>query len=331
MHAVDGGEVVVAQQVARIDEIDVFVAFHARADLRLGHGLFFVLEPFDAGAEVAGLAADGLQEDQRRCGVRTADGVHERVEPLGDHFGARVGKAVEDECVGLDGGKIGREFGLHGALSAETQVDDIDARAALHARGVGHACASGRESVRDARSVEHDLVAKGVRQRVDAAPVVDADFECSQLVVNGQVEQALLFARLHVADQRCGVAVVPAVDLRAADSGEDPLPATADIEVEPLFGNRRHVGGGLFGRGLPAGADRAAVGAEHHGKAGGVVAEPEGLRGHRETRRVDAVVSKFGRQRFADKGQRRCVDIALRRFGQSVCAEEHAAEQHKEG
>ena len=55
-----------AQQIARIDEIDVFVGLHAVADLRFGGGLLFAFEFLDPGAEVAGFAPDGLQENQRR-------------------------------------------------------------------------------------------------------------------------------------------------------------------------------------------------------------------------------------------------------------------------
>ena len=40
MRSVGSGDMVAAQQIARIDEIDVFVGLHAVADLRFGGGLF---------------------------------------------------------------------------------------------------------------------------------------------------------------------------------------------------------------------------------------------------------------------------------------------------
>lgn len=116
-----------------IDEIDVFVGLHAVADLRFGGGLLFAFEFLDPGAEVAGFAPDGLQENQRRGGMRAANGIDESVETFVDDLGAGIRETVEDEGVGFDAGQIRCEFGLHGALSAETQIDAVKSRGRVRA------------------------------------------------------------------------------------------------------------------------------------------------------------------------------------------------------
>lgn len=97
MRSVGRGDMVAAQQIARIDEIDVFVGLHAVADLRFGGGLLLAFEFLDPGAEVAGFAPDGLQENQRRGGMRAADGIDESVETFVDDLGAGIRETVEDE------------------------------------------------------------------------------------------------------------------------------------------------------------------------------------------------------------------------------------------
>ena len=331
MRSVGRGDMVAAQQIARIDEIDVFVGLHAVADLRFGGGLLLAFEFLNPGAEVAGFAPDGLQENQRRGGMRAADGIDESVETFVDDLGAGIRETVEDEGVGFDAGQIRCEFGLHGALSAESQIDAVKSRVASETRRIGHACASGRDSVRNARTVDDDLVAEGIFHRGDDALFIDADFELLQLVVKRQIEQALLFALRHIADY-CGVvAVVLAVDLRSADSGEDPLSVAADVEVQPFLCDGGHVVARIFARCLPAGADRAAVGAEHDGQSRRVVAVAGCLCGHPEAGGVDAVVGLFGGKRLADDGQRRGVHVADGVCGAGCRCGKQATEQQKQG
>ena len=185
--------------------------------------------------------------------------------------------------------------------------------------------------MRNARTVDDDLVAEGIFHRGDDALFIDADFELLQLVVKRQIEQALLFALRHIADYCGGVEVVLAVDLRSADSGEDPLSVAADVEVQPFLCDGGHVVARIFARCLPAGADRAAVGAEHDGQSRRVVAVAGGLCGHPEAGGVDAVVGLFGGKRLADDGQRRGVHVADGVCGAGCRCGKQAAEQQKQG
>ena len=113
--------------------------------------------------------------------MRAANGIDESVETFVDDLGAGIRETVEDEGVGFDVGQIRCEFGLHGALSAESQIDAVKSRVASETRRIGHACASGRDSVRNARTVDDDLVAERIFHRGDDALFIDADFELLQL------------------------------------------------------------------------------------------------------------------------------------------------------
>ena len=240
--------------------------------------------------------------------MRLADGRHEGVEPLLDLPGTRVGEGVENKGVGLHLGQHPREFGLQLALPAVTEIQEIESHPAGQPRRPGHAGTPGRSAVGDARPEHHDPVAEGVRNGLDAAVAVDAQFQRKHLVPQGQVDQTGLFALVHILDQRAVVVVA----LGPAETGVDPLPVALDVEIETLAGDGGHVVAQSVSAGFPPGADRPAVGAENDGQAGGegrVVLHglPEFVTGG-----VDPLEQFGSGHALADDGQRRGIDVTER-------------------
>ena len=183
--------------------------------------------------------------------------------------------------------------------------------------------------MREARTEDHDLVAEGIFHRHDLRVRIHAHLQRSQLVVVGQVEQALLLGAVHVLDEG---GLVVGSQTGTGDAGEDPLAVALDVEVHSLLREPRHVGTGFAVGRRPAGGDRAAVGAEDHGHAGRIgVIEPHGLRQIGIVGHLDAVEGLLRRMRLVHERERRGVDVVRFGFFGSRCrADAEHAEQRAE-
>ena len=98
--------------------------------------------------------------------------------------------------------------------------------------------------------------------------------------------------------------------LRTGDAGEDPFAVPLDVEIHALLRQRRVMRAGLGPDRCPAGAERAAVGAEdeRHARRVGVV-PAHGLRQVGILRDFKAAVRPGGRMHFVHLGQGRAIDI----------------------
>lgn len=167
-------------------------------------------------------------------GWLSPDAPDEPFQPLVDLLGRRVRKGVEQKGVGPGLRGDAREECIELALPAGPEVDEPESQGAAQACGVGHSRTASRSAVRDARPDHHNPVAEGVGSGFQQRTFVGSDFEGGDLVVQREVEQALLHRRIHVFDD--GGFVLRSGFARHTDSGEDPFAVAANVEVEPRAG-----------------------------------------------------------------------------------------------
>ncbi len=159
MRAVRRGLMVGAGSVG-FDEIDILVFSACLLHQFLGHlllgGLFLV--QFDV--EVAVPAVDAADEYYRNARMGAPDSIDEREQTLLYDLGGRIRECIEHVGVGVDILKHSGEVGLHLAVAAHAEGQDLHAGVTHELHGVAHARAAGADAVGVGGTVEHDLVAE---------------------------------------------------------------------------------------------------------------------------------------------------------------------------
>ena len=119
--------------------------------------------------EIPAFPVDGALENERFARMGLAHLLNEGEQPLANLFFRGVGEGVKDEAVHGGVGKGIGKIGLHLAVAAAAQAEQLDAGAAGELGGVCHAATGGAYPVRETGAVNAYPVPEGVGEGFDMA------------------------------------------------------------------------------------------------------------------------------------------------------------------